>query len=360
MRVIFHFGPPKTGTSAIQKWFSTNYEWLLKQGIHYPKHSLDLNGVSSGNLRSVFSGSKANFEFSESLFSNEQQIAEQKNCHTVIFSSEFFFRSLAILAEKVPGALFVGYVRFGLETLQSSYNQSVKRHSRTTLFDPGNYTQSSLTFMSKMIASIGENRFILRPYSTSLFARNNLVSDFLDTVGIDAKNVSTAVGRVNSSYSIEAIEVKRWFNQLDLESLQDRLDLSLQGYGDGQPFSLLSDEEFETAKARYLLQLKHFLHQRNLDWSSDFYQQCEQLQNQNYKQQILSDIKFERILRGMIADQKLTYTALHTAYEQARLYQEKLENPQRVEILNKVVPYWVKLAFKLKTTLFSQQQRNNK
>ena len=52
--IYIHVGPPKTGTSAVQKWLSSNQSFLKKQGVFYPSHSVDANGVSSGNVKSVY------------------------------------------------------------------------------------------------------------------------------------------------------------------------------------------------------------------------------------------------------------------------------------------------------------------
>lgn len=54
MNFKIHVGPPKTGTSAIQKWCLDNKTLLLGYGIYYPEHDVDPNGVSSGNLLSLF------------------------------------------------------------------------------------------------------------------------------------------------------------------------------------------------------------------------------------------------------------------------------------------------------------------
>ena len=51
--IFIHVGPPKTGTSAIQNWFSKNADMLRTKGLFYPEHALDPNGVSSGNLSSI-------------------------------------------------------------------------------------------------------------------------------------------------------------------------------------------------------------------------------------------------------------------------------------------------------------------
>ena len=52
--VYIHVGPPKTGTSAVQKWLNSNQRFLKENGIYYPSHNVDSNGVSSGNVRSIY------------------------------------------------------------------------------------------------------------------------------------------------------------------------------------------------------------------------------------------------------------------------------------------------------------------
>lgn len=57
-RVILHFGPPKTGTSALQSWCATHREALARHQVHYagfdreddPKHQWLVKDLRSGRL----------------------------------------------------------------------------------------------------------------------------------------------------------------------------------------------------------------------------------------------------------------------------------------------------------------------
>lgn len=351
MKVVFHFGPPKSGTSAIQKWMSSNRQWLISQQVYYPDHILDVNGVSSGNLRKVFVESGDGLEFSESLMSSEIEAARQAQCHTIVFSSEFFFRKLAAIASKVPESQFVGYVRFGLEMMQSSYNQAVKRHGKTEPFRQTGHIQSTLRVLGDSVSKIGEERFILRPYSKKLFIAENIIADFLTVLGIDHTSVDTAIGRINPSYCIESIEVKRWFNQLESESFQTQLDLALQSYGDSEAFSLFTDDNFEKNKEAYLGQLKRFLDNHNVANSDAFYEQCAAQVNKPYRKQELTLTEFKRVLKVLLKQRKLSRTALYLAYNEAVLRKDALSYPERIGVLKQLTPKWLRLVRKLKESL---------
>ena len=351
MKVVFHFGPPKSGTSAIQKWMSSNRQWLTEQGIFYPNHVLDVNGVSSGNLRKIFTESETGLEFSNSLMATEIEAAKQAQCHTLVFSSEFFFRKLEEIAHKVQEAHFVGYVRFGLEMMQSSYNQAVKRHGKTEPFKQIGHLQSTLVALSSSISKIGEDRFSLRPYSKELFVSESIVADFLYVLGIDHTNVDTSVGRINPSYCIESIEVKRWFNQLQSQSLQTQLDLALQSYGDSTSFSLFTDHNFEKNKNAYLRQLRRFLDSYKVAYSEEFYKQCAAQVNKHYQKQELTAVEFKRVLTELLKQRKLSRTALYLAYNEAIPRKDELSHPERIAVLRQLTPKWLRLVQKLKKSL---------
>lgn len=340
MKVVFHFGPPKSGTSAIQKWLLSNRDWLLSQHIYYPDHVLDVNGVSSGNLRAAFDFVNEDFYFSKELFDEQVNNALIAGCHTIVFSSEFFFRRLEEISLNVPNALFIGYIRFGLEVLQSSYNQSVKRHGKVEKFEPLAQVQSTLRTLSLTVKQLGEGKFELRPYCKKLFKNNSIVADFLDFLNLEFNSVDFDVGRVNPSYSLESIEVKRWFNQLEVGALETQLDLALQNYGDPRPYSLMSDQLFDECKIIYIRQLKDFLRSHDVLKSSEFYKECSWLKNNPYKEQELSLSEFESVLRDLLERKEISRHAVHAAYMEGMKQRLHLEYPERLEILHRIAPPW--------------------
>ncbi|WP_296046097.1 sulfotransferase, partial [uncultured Alteromonas sp.] len=138
-RVIFHVGPPKTGSSAIQQFLHQHRQQLLASGVLYPAHSVDENGISSGNAREVCS------EDAEGRLALDQQkltrlldaFQQNPKATILLLSSESFFRIVDDITEAVPAAEIICFLRNPVEFQLSIYNQSVKRHGNHKPFTPG-------------------------------------------------------------------------------------------------------------------------------------------------------------------------------------------------------------------------------
>ena len=128
-RIVVHTGPGKTGSSALQLWLSENTEKLREQGVYYPTHKTDANGVSSGNRHKVLEQTESGrLTPSPRLIEKLLGDFERSGTQTLLLSSEFFFPAIAELDCLLPGAEFLAYLRDPLESFESDYNQRVKRH----------------------------------------------------------------------------------------------------------------------------------------------------------------------------------------------------------------------------------------
>ncbi|MBY5921251.1 hypothetical protein [Ferrimonas balearica] len=245
-RIFIHFGPPKTGTSAIQKWMQNNRKNLLEQGILYPEHKVDRNGVSSGNLLAIYDR-----QGDSELTLNERRVKtlvagfEASKAHTLVLSSEFFASRLAELAQVFPQAHFIGYVRNPLESLESHYNQSVKRHNNAKpIFLPKKLPMRPLQLLIADVEAVGKARFMLRAYSAERFPEGDICADFLLAIGYEGYVASPNV--VNPSYSLEALELKRWLNKFELQHLNNSVDGLLQSFqGEITRYSCIPNATFE-------------------------------------------------------------------------------------------------------------------
>jgi hypothetical protein len=237
-------GPPKTGTSAVQKWLNCNQTILQKQGVLYPSHTIDANGVSSGNVNCIYDiDDKKQLSLNKVRLMNLISNFNASEYSILLLSSEFFFREMDVLKLHIPNAKFIAYIRNPIETKESGYNQSVKRHFQVKKLNV--VRRKQLPFMVKLVefsVQFREKDLILRLYGERYFYRNNIVSDLLYILGID---LDVTLPIVNSSYQFEALEFKRWFNQFHLEDYQGIVDRALQGFTEGSShYSLIPEEQY--------------------------------------------------------------------------------------------------------------------
>jgi hypothetical protein len=251
-------GPPKTGTSAVQKWMSSNQSFLRNHGVFYPSHSVDVNGVSSGNVKSIYdSDEKKQLRLNEVRLSDLLDVFNRSEYSVLLLSSEFFFRKMDELKTHMPNAKFIAYVRNPTEIKESSYNQSVKRHFQLEKINAAR--SKNLPYMARLAEftdTHGSNDLYLRLYGDKYFKRGNIVSDLLSIIGIDA-NVKLPL--VNHSYQFEALEFKRWFNQFHLDNYQVMVDRALQGFIEGNgDYSLIPKGQYIADSTYYATVLENY------------------------------------------------------------------------------------------------------
>ena len=266
LNVIIHVGPGKTGTSAIQNWMLKNREELLKEGIHYPEHNLDDNGISSGNARSLYDVKDKDFTFSKEKAERLMDETTKLGVHTLVLSSEAFFARINDLIAFFDNAQYLYYVRSPLEILESGYNQSVKRHFATAPLKLAKKLQfGNLDKIDKLMTEKPELDITFRLYGKSFFKDGDIVKDFLAQIGYN-KPISSGSKPVNLSYSFEALEFKRQLNRLPDAPLHHMLDRFLQSYkGQTTSFSVLEKSEFERYRVSSIKRLKSFNEKVNIE-----------------------------------------------------------------------------------------------
>ncbi|MDO6560390.1 hypothetical protein [Paraglaciecola chathamensis] len=269
-KIYVHIGPPKTGTSAIQKFLTEHSAEMIEYGVFYPTHSIDSNGISSGNLLELFTrDSSGNLNFSDEKFDKLLSRFDCSNCEILLLSSEFFFKNAFKISEKIADASFIAYVRNPVELIESAYNQSVKRHGNTKkLKVVEDLNTHTLTVLERTINKVGRDKFILRAYGEAEFENGNIVDDFLSCIGVSGCKHLVAKNVVNPSYCFEALEFKRWLNQYNMEEVSSLIDETLQVYEGDSNYSLLSESSFLIYREQavdYLTQYNTRLVVDNLD-----------------------------------------------------------------------------------------------
>jgi hypothetical protein len=325
LKVIIHLGPPKTGSSAIQNWLLQNRnELLAKQGIFYPSHTVDSNGISSGNVEVVFERNEdRSLSFSAEKLEQCLTDAKKAGAHTLLLSSEFFFKRLEPLFTAAPDAVALAYVRDPLETMESGYNQGVKRHFQTEVFDvPDSPKTGTLDYLDKLIRRFGISRFVLRAYDRHRFTNQDVVSDFCEALDI-TKISQPQPANINPSYVFEALEFKRWFNQLPDTPLHHLLDRFCQGYKNGQDsFSLLSDVKRARVRQNIQPQILRFVEKYKLQYGPVFLENLAAQDKREFRKQGISEDVFRRLFLQFLE---------HSGIEKERLDTLLCEHKQSIK-----------------------------
>lgn len=270
--VFIHVGPPKTGTSAIQNWFSNNAGMLRTKGLYYPEHPLDPNGVSSGNLSAICDivhsqevNKPAKITVSKDKVMQLLESFNQSNCHCMLVSSEFFIQHMATLKGLIPDVFFIAYLRNPVEILESNYNQGVKRAGFTHTINLASFnTIPHINYLIDYVAQFNRESLLLRFYEVSFNGTNSLIEDVLSILGIEG--VAVDKKNINNSYHFESLEYKRWLNNFNLGDLASKIDHVLQSFDTGLgKFSLIPPDRYEGIKKNYHILIQNAFEKLGLD-----------------------------------------------------------------------------------------------
>ncbi len=235
--IVVHVGAPKTGSSAIQKKFSQNVESFQSQGIYYPVHLTDQNGISGGHWELASCLASNDLDSARKILSKYLDSARQKNC-TLLLSAEGFFTLAGKLIAIMPSKKFcvISFLRHPLESFRSSYNQDVKRHFLTQTM-----REFAESIASMKPAITGGSLIQWREYlpSHQLFVIPYSLDESLDAPLMLAEmlglQLEKSVFRINRSYTPCSLEFKRMVNTVldkNNTSMNNHLDLILQRYSD--------------------------------------------------------------------------------------------------------------------------------
>ena len=206
--VFLHFGITKTGSTAIQNFLENNIESLERAGYYYPldQASTEESYRSSGNgyniyldVVSVSINRQALIERIENRFDAYYEKAREKNCHSIIISSEVFSilseSDFIAFIESLPKSRFeYKYLYFKREPYSwyfSSWLQGVKREGiikwlDINLTDDIDYSIRPL-LISRRLKSTGiwESTIEL-DYDE---CKETLIKDFLGAIGLTHESI---------------------------------------------------------------------------------------------------------------------------------------------------------------------------
>ena len=209
MKIFFHIGLHKTGSSYIQKVLYNNSELLIQKNFFYKTNTPEeFNHNSLAELVLDFSKNKILLSDIFNRYINE---ALELKCHTIIFSSEM----LAVIDEvtvKSLSSLFSGhelnivaYIRRPDEVIKSSHNQIVKdsKWPRDLNERPFPYDPSFFSILNSWLRNFLPGNLIFCPFDKDQFKHLNIALDFLSTVGLkDIKDTNLVIQDIEANISL--------------------------------------------------------------------------------------------------------------------------------------------------------------
>jgi len=198
--MFLHMGYPKTGTTALQQFFSDNEDQLLARGILYPK----TGRIGTAHYALNFSLGIGEYDKSahqidrpDSLRSALLKEASSTSLRAVLVSSEYF---ITVKSAETVSEFFrdfdvrpIIYLRRHDHAMESSYGQSVK----TNALPPwGSSIESFIMYqlgistipwdylatLRKFAEAFGANKLIVRPFERTQL-KPNLFADALRVMG---------------------------------------------------------------------------------------------------------------------------------------------------------------------------------
>ena len=226
-KLVIHAGIPRTGSTSIQTFLSSNRKKLLKQGIHYPfpedvhhakmAWSLKRNRMTGGELSKLLLAE-----------------IEKADVPTLLLSAEAFSASRRLdwmdpVLEHFDVVVHF-YLRRQDDWLMSWYNQHIKWpfNAEMSILPPKQFLARSLqeshwlnyaALTKKWATSIGPDNV-----RVSVFEKGqcDVVEDFCRSHDINITNFRRDRNIVNDSLPIQAIEIIRHVNRHDLTERQRR------------------------------------------------------------------------------------------------------------------------------------------
>lgn len=300
MKPIFiHVGPAKSGSSAIQNFCNTHQDFLSELRVMYPTHTLMESGVSAGNRNALYRIRKAGkATLSQRKIKSLIADFEQSNAKVLLLSSENFFGPMEELAKAIPQATFIFYLRNPLSLLESLYNQDVKTLSKTEPFEINTPKPNfgTIGHLQDFIKNHGRDKVIIRFFHPDFFHQGNIINDIFQAMGLP-RNEKIEYPQVNPSYTLEALETKRFINHFITDDYTDYLlNNTLQQHRDGvKSYSFLEPSDYKKRLNQVIEKLEDFFEEIPCENSNNYLKVLASTEQKEYFLQHLSDEKFTEV-----------------------------------------------------------------
>ncbi len=298
-QIYIHVGPGKTGSSALQKALLENRAFLKENGVWYPEHSIEKSGISYGNSDCIFSkNSNEKYTVDAAKIEKLKKTFEDSDFQKLFLSSETFFLELSALRKAFPKAIFIFYLRDTLADMQSSYNQSVKRHGNTEPLQILKRPSFGVfRLLEKYLETFCAEHFEMRYYHPKCFVGGSIFSDVLSAIDVPIPKNFT-VEKINPSYSFLALEFRRFANGLNLGNYaSQKLDTILQKHlNPNSHYSLIPVKIYSKFRADTLEEFSSLLEKYNFENRKEFLEHIKSEKPKPFREQRLSPKESEEIV----------------------------------------------------------------
>lgn len=226
MKLLFHIGSGKTGTSSIQETMKRNKDILLEQGILYPllghfrcHNVLSLSFQTSTiprEFKSRHNVSRENVdEFAKRFYDEFTQSLQSFDGHTVILSGEYFFRQMepelqekftALLTPYFSEIQVLAYIRPPGDLFLSKLQQRLKGSWKIGSITPFQYCEILDFYRALYPVKVVK-------FDRSSLKGGNVIVDFLSHVGNINVNDLT-LHETNTSVSAEGMQFLKEYREM--------------------------------------------------------------------------------------------------------------------------------------------------
>lgn len=233
---LLHIGAPKTGSTALQKFLTTNRDVLMRLSWEYP--DVSLRGFGHHDLAFLVGEGYPEWAlpqertFDELLSDLISSVAERSR---IIISSENFYlfpnpKGVAKMLRKAnfsrETVKVVVYVRRQDDALVSWYNQVVKAQgyigSITECIADNRNLWDYATCLEAWSDVFGRDNLIVRPYQIKDLVEGDIRHDFLWIAGLPPEVFNWSEEPINTRINRDLLEFQRLVNQLPLSPPEKR------------------------------------------------------------------------------------------------------------------------------------------
>ena len=239
--VYLHMGMPKTGTTALQRFFAMNQEVLQAHGFAYPIMPFRYDAIADVRNAHFMIRFRKHRKHPKWYSGFDEVKKAAATCDNILLSDEqlwstqrkqgFWKRLKQGFADIGADFKVIVYLRRQDEQAESHWNQKVKEpKSRVTMSFEEYLTAGRHNYMpfhydealDRIADRIGKENLFVRAYEKGQFKNGSIFEDFLDILGLElTEEYQLPEYTANVRLPNNAVEIKRHLNEVYPEGVPD-------------------------------------------------------------------------------------------------------------------------------------------